>query len=97
MGLYAKVKGAPELREESVLRCELANGSRIVSLPGTERTVRGYSKADLIIIDEAARVEDSLLVATRPMMAVSEGGGRLIALSTPAGKRGWFYEAWING
>jgi hypothetical protein len=96
MGFYAKLKSVPELRQESVLRCELANGSRIISLPGTERTVRGYSKADLIVIDEAARVEDELLAATRPMMAVSEGGGRLIALSTPAGKRGWFYEAWTG-
>jgi hypothetical protein len=49
------------------------------------------------VIDEAARVEDELLAAARPMMAVSEGGGRLIALSTPAGKRGWFYEAWAGG
>jgi hypothetical protein len=31
------------------------------------------------------------------MLATSEGGGRLIALSTPAGKRGWFYEAWTGG
>jgi hypothetical protein len=30
------------------------------------------------------------------MMATSEGGGRLIALSTPAGKRGWFYDAWTG-
>jgi hypothetical protein len=97
MALYGKLKGAPELRQESVLRCELANGSRILSLPGTEKTIRGYSKADLIVIDEAARVEDELLAAARPMMAVSEGGGRLIALSTPAGKRGWFYEAWESG
>src|SRR6478672_11663989 len=52
MGYFARLKGAPALRQESVLRCELANGSRIISLPGTERTVRGYSKADLIIIDE---------------------------------------------
>jgi hypothetical protein len=28
------------------------------------------------------------------MMAVSRAGGRLIALSTPAGRRGWFFEAW---
>ncbi len=27
----------------------------------------------------------------------SEGGGRLIALSTPAGRRGWFYESWEHG
>ena len=35
------------------------------------------------------------MAAVRPMLAVSQG--RLIALSTPAGKRGWFYEAWIGG
>jgi hypothetical protein len=97
MGFYAKLKGAPALTQESVLRCELANGSRIISLPGTERTVRGYSKADLVIIDEAARVPDELFAAVRPMMAVSAGGGRLIMLSTPAGKRGMFFESWING
>jgi hypothetical protein len=86
MMFYAKLKGAPELRQESVLRCELANGSRIVSLPGSEKPVRGYSKVDMAIIDEAARVEDQLLVA-----------GRLIALSTPFGRRGWFFEAWEHG
>jgi len=64
-------------------------------LPGSERTVRGYAAASLVIIDEAARVEDDLIAAVRPMLATSQG--RLIALSTPAGKRGWFYEAWIGG
>jgi len=29
------------------------------------------------------------------MLAVS--GGRLVALSTPWGKRGWFYEEWERG
>ena len=36
------------------------NGSRIVGLPGTEGTGRGFSNASLLVIDEAARVEDSL-------------------------------------
>ena len=89
--------GAPALNMESVLRAKFANGSRILALPGTERTVRGYAKADLIVVDEACRVEDTLIAAMRPMMATSEGGGRLIALSTPAGKRGWFHEAWEGG
>jgi len=73
----------------------LENGSRIVSLPGSERTVRGLASVDLIILDEAARVDDDLLAATRPMLAVSNGS--LFALSTPAGKRGWFYEQWLRG
>jgi hypothetical protein len=29
-------------------------------------------------------------------LATSEGGGRLIALTTPAGKRGWFFLAWVG-
>jgi hypothetical protein len=30
----------------------------------------------------------------RPMLAVSRG--QLLCLSTPFGKRGWFYESWIG-
>jgi Terminase large subunit, T4likevirus-type, N-terminal len=73
-------------------RLELANGSRVVSLPGTERTIRGFSGVRLLVIDEAARVDDTLYFAVRPMLAVS--GGRLVALSTPYGKRGWFHDEW---
>lgn len=89
------LEGAPEAVAESVLRLELANGSRIVSLPGTGETVRGYSAARLVIIDEASRVPDALLAAVRPTLATSNG--RLIALSTPWGQRGWFWEAWHRG
>ena len=80
----------------SVLKAQMENGSRILALPGTEKTVRGYAQASLVVIDEAARVEDELIAAVRPMLAVSEGGGRLIALTTPAGKRGWFFDAWTG-
>ena len=38
----------------------LPNGSRIVSLPGVERNVRGFSSASLILVDEASRVPDIL-------------------------------------
>ena len=95
VGFHARLPGAPALTAESALRAELANGSRIIALPGTERTVRGYAGADLVVIDEAARVEDELLAAVRPMMA-TKAGGRLIALSTPHGRRGWFFEAWTG-
>jgi len=82
------------LRALSALRMEFDQGSRIVALPGTEKTVRGYSGVDVLVVDEAARVDDELYYAIRPMLAVS--GGELIALSTPWGKRGWFYEAWTS-
>lgn len=85
----------PEITLQSALKLEFANGSRIVSLPANEDTVRGYSGARVVIIDEASRVPDSLMAAVRPILATSNG--RLIALSTPAGRRGWFYKAWIEG
>jgi hypothetical protein len=71
------------------------NGSRIVGLPGVENTVRGFSAVSLMLIDEASRVHDDLYTAVRPMLAV--GGGHLWLMSTPAGKRGFFYEEWQHG
>jgi hypothetical protein len=79
---------------DNALRLELANGSRIISLPGEEATIRGYSGVALLVIDEAARVDDGLFYSVRPMLATSRG--RLIALTTPFGRRGWFYEEWSS-
>ena len=59
----------------------LPNGSRIVGLPGMEGTVRGFSAVSLLLIDEAARVEDEMYQALRPMLAV--GDGDLWLMSTP--------------
>ena len=70
---------------------ELENGSRIVSLPAKSQAVVGYT-ADLLILDEAKIIPDDLYKSVRPMLAVA--GGRMIALTTPLGQRGWFYEAW---
>lgn len=88
-------KPAPKFSMESASRLELANGSRIVALPGTEATVRGYSAPKLVLLDEASRIPDDFYAAVRPMLAA--GGGRLIALSTPWGRRGWFFNAWQYG
>jgi len=77
------------------LGAELANGSPIEALPGTEKTIRGFSGASLLIVDEASRVADELYYAVRPMLAVS--GGRLMMLSTPFGKRGVFHHEWTEG
>ena len=93
--IHAALDTTLETTAESALRLELSNGSRIVSLPGNEQTVRGYSGVQLLAIDEAARVPDDLYLSIRPMLAVS--GGRLMALSTPFGTRGWWYEAWVSG
>ncbi|HEY6330480.1 MAG TPA: terminase family protein [Blastocatellia bacterium] len=77
---------------DNKLEIELQNRSRIVSLPGTEATTRGFSAPDLVIVDEAARVPAALIEAVLPMLAISEGS--LVLLSTPYGRRGFFYDAW---
>jgi hypothetical protein len=85
----------PALIEDNKLSLRMKNKSRIVSLPGSEGTIRGFSGASLIIEDEAARVPDELYFAARPMLAVS--GGRLILMSTPFGKRGHYFREWTDG
>ncbi len=85
----------PDLVEDNRLSLQMKNGSRIVSLPSKEANVRGYSAANLVIIDEAGYVTDDLYLALKPMLAVSRG--RLVAMSTPRGKRGFFFDAWENG
>ena len=102
--LFSKVAGfygqlaqrAPSPDSNRKTGMALANGSRIEALPGSsDRTVRGFSGVSLLIVDEAARVDDHLYYAVRPMLAVS--GGSLMMLSTPFGKRGAFFEEWTNG
>lgn len=99
--LFKKVNGflntitdQPRKTEDNKLSVTFESGSRLVSLPSTESTVRGYSSPDLVIIDEASRASDDLYYAIRPMMAV--GGGQMILLSTPFGKRGFFFDEWIS-
>jgi len=92
---FARLTGAindPEA--ETLQRLELKNGSRIVALSGNEKTVRGYSAPALIVIDEAAFVDDELWHAASPMLS---GGGRVVALTTPNGRQGWFFDQWENG
>jgi hypothetical protein len=73
----------------------LANGSGIVGLPGKEQYLRGYSAVSMLIVDEAARVDDELYRSMRPMLATTNGAVWL--LSTPHGARGFFHRVWTTG
>lgn len=83
---------AAEGENETTLRLE--NGSRIISLPGSEATTRGFSAPSMLIIDEASRIDDALWAALLPMV---RGRARVMMLTTPAGRRGTFYEQWTSG
>jgi len=91
---YRTLHGSMPAASDRKLGIQLANGSRIEALPGSERTIRGFSGVDLLILDEASRVDDDLYFAVRPMLAVS--GGAMMMLTPPDGRRGVFYEEWTG-
>jgi hypothetical protein len=93
-GFYTDLGRPVPPAQQTSLALTLANRSRIISLPGRAETVRGFSGVTLLVIDEAAMVPDELFIAVNPMLAISRG--RLVCLSTPLGKRGWFHDAWQN-
>ena len=89
---YMKLGGVKPVRD-TLTDMELPNGSRIVSLPASEHTIRGYT-ANMLIVDEAAFVPDELFDAIIPSLAATQGS--LILLSTPFGKSNYFYNAWFD-
>lgn len=90
---FYEALGRPVRRTgETKTSLELANGSRVLSLPDFGSGVVGFSAPRLIVIDEAARVSDELYRSVRPMLATS--GGALLTLSTPFGQHGWFHDIW---
>jgi hypothetical protein len=78
------------VRETRTELC-LANTSRVVCLPGKQATVRCYANVQRIIVDECAQVaDDNLFGSLMPMLAVSKG--KMMCISTPWGRRGWFWQ-----
>jgi hypothetical protein len=90
--IYGRLGRPVPAESENKLSLELDNGSRILSIPATEATVRGLSAVRLLIVDEAARVPDALYYTVLAFLAVS--AGKLALLSTPWGTRGFYYQAY---
>ena len=72
----------------------LPNRSRIIALPGKPGSLRGFSAVSLLIVDEAAYVENALYHSLRPMLATTNGS--IWLLSTPRGSVGFFYDEWSS-
>jgi hypothetical protein len=86
---FDKALGFPvrvERRNQTVV--EWANGARLMSLPDSHEGVVGFTPTR-VVIDEASRVSDVLYLSLRPMLAL---GAELELLSTPFGKRGFFFS-----
>jgi hypothetical protein len=87
-----------KLRVDNTFSVELGNGSRCLALPGADdASIRGLSIDGDLVVDEAARVSDSLFEAAMPMMVRHTKTARLLLLSTAWAKRGFFYRTWAEG
>ena len=92
--LYEAAKVGVESVGDSKRILELANGSRVLSLPASPDGVRGYS-ADLVVADEASFLDLPLYQAILPTLAATNGD--LCALTTPKGRTGFFFTEWTDG
>jgi len=73
---------------------ELSNGSKIQGTPTSKDAGRGQALS-LLIIDEAAFVDDMDELWTGLLPTISTGG-RCIALSTPNGVGNWFHKTYVD-
>ena len=78
---------------DNVYGLELANGSRVLALPGSDDSIRGLTVDGWIIADEAAQLKLNLMSALRPMRA-RRPKARLAMLSTAWSRTDPFWSAW---
>lgn len=86
----------PKVIRDSDSLLELENGSRIVVVPATEKSARGYSSPDIIIMDESSRIDDAVYRSGVIPMLTDNQKCELILISTPNGKSGFFHKAFQN-
>lgn len=81
---------------ETTTQLQLENGSRILALPSSEHTIRGFSAPSLVVMDEASRIPDTYLHSVWPMLSAAPNA-RIILASTPLGPSGFFFDLWERG
>ena len=78
--------------EDNRLSLKFANGSQIKAASTTKKSGVGHALS-LLIIDEAALIEDADDLWTSAIPTLSTGGDAII-LSTPRGVGNWFHKMW---
>lgn len=69
----------------------LSNGSEVRSVAASERAVRGWT-VDLLLIDEAAQVEDDLLLGAAIPTTAARPDGRIVLAGSPGAAEGAFFS-----
>lgn len=84
----------PDIKSDSQDKIVLDNGSRIIVIPATERSARGYSNPRTLMLDESSRIPDVVYKSgVRPMLT-DNPDCELFSISTPNGKQGFFYDSY---
>lgn len=92
---HGRDRHAPTIVRSTQTELELLNGGRFVVIPASSDTIRGYSSADCIILEEAAFIPDDAINAVLPSLSDT---GKLIAITTPGGSKDcFFYHMWAHG
>lgn len=82
--------------DETKSRVVLSNGSQILSVPASQRQIRGWS-VDLLILDEAAFIDSDLWRSAEPVI-IARPGSRVILCSSPWGDITHFFRSlWQRG
>jgi len=87
--------GSPLLRgsvvDEQAGLLTLSNASEVRSVPASERQVRGWS-VDLLLVDEAAHVDDDLLLGAALPTTAARPQARVVLASSPGPMEGTFFS-----
>ena len=87
------IKAGAKFESDNVFALELENGSRVLALPSGDDTVRGLTVDAWIVADEAARLNEELIAALRPMRA-RRPDARFAMLSTAWSRTDPFWTVW---
>src|SRR5664280_607818 len=89
------LKAGAKLTSDNVYGLEIANGARVLALPGSEDSIRGLTVDGWIVADEAARLPNDMIAALRPMRARCPQT-RFAMLSTAWSRTDPFWTAWVS-
>jgi molybdopterin-binding protein len=86
------------ITRSTLTELEMSNGARVVALPSTSDTIRGYPSVSLLIIDECAFLQgegggEDLIAGVLPMLT---SRGQVYFSSTPAGKNNFFARLFLD-
>lgn len=86
----------PQLSTESKLEVSFKGLGKLLFRPPSSRRSRGIPSASVLFFDEGAFIDNAgdLYAAASPTMSMLGDRARVIVVSTPNGRSGWFYQMW---